>query len=138
MSILDLSSLQKASVTLAGILAEYKKDETNIIVRDSVIHRFEYNYELAFKMVKRYLEMTEPNSETIQTMSFQDIIRLGNERGLLRSELKKWKEYREKRNITSHTYDEDKASDVLSIVADFLTEVQFLLDALQKRMENGK
>jgi nucleotidyltransferase substrate binding protein (TIGR01987 family) len=133
MPTLDISSLQKAAATLADILVEYKKDETNVIVRDSVIHRFEYNYELAFKMVKRYLEMTEPNSETIQTMSFQDIIRLGNERGLLRSELKKWKEFREKRNVTSHTYNEDKASDVLAGVADFLAEAQFLLDALQKR-----
>jgi nucleotidyltransferase substrate binding protein (TIGR01987 family) len=138
MAALDISSLQKAAATLADILVEYNKDETKIIVRDSVIHRFEYNYELAFKMVKRYLEMTEANSETIKTMSFQDIIRLGNERGLLRSELKKWKEFREKRNITSHTYNEDTASDVLAIVADFLAEVQFLLDTLQKRLNNQK
>jgi nucleotidyltransferase substrate binding protein (TIGR01987 family) len=133
MSTLDVCSLQKAAATLAAILVEYKKDETNAIVRDAVIHRFEYNYELTFKMVKRYLEMTESNSETIKTMSFQDIIRLGNERGLLRSELKRWKEFREKRNITSHTYNEDAASDVLAIVADFLIEVQFLLGTLQKR-----
>jgi nucleotidyltransferase substrate binding protein (TIGR01987 family) len=135
-STLDVSSLQKAAATLAAILVEYKKDDTNIIVRDSVIHRFEYNYELAFKMLKRYLEMTESNSELIHTMSFQDIIRLGNERGLLKSDLKRWKEFREKRNITSHTYDEDKASEVTDVAADFFAEAQFLLDNLQKRTGN--
>jgi hypothetical protein len=81
--------------------------------------------------------MTEPNADTIQTMGFQDIIRLGNERGLLRSEVKRWKEFREKRNITSHTYDEDRAADVAAIAADFLIEVQFLADTLQGRTENG-
>ncbi|MFI4918135.1 MAG: nucleotidyltransferase substrate binding protein [Legionellales bacterium] len=37
------------------------------------IQRFEYRYELAHKMLKRYLELSEPNAEAIEQMSFSDL-----------------------------------------------------------------
>ncbi|MDR1997589.1 MAG: nucleotidyltransferase substrate binding protein [Candidatus Margulisbacteria bacterium] len=138
MGLLDLTALAKAVKTLDEVLFEQKQHPDNAIIKDAVIHRFEYNYELAFKLLKRYLEMTEASSEVLGTMSFQNIIRLGCERGLLRSELKHWQEFREKRNITSHTYNEKKAAEVVSAAADFLAEARFLLHKLQERTEDLK
>ncbi|MDR1453066.1 MAG: nucleotidyltransferase substrate binding protein [Candidatus Margulisbacteria bacterium] len=134
MALLDLTSFEKAIATLGIIWSEYAKNTDNVIVRDSVIHRFEYTYELAFKMLKRYLELTEPSSETISELSFQNIIRLCSERGLLACELEKWKEFRERRNITVHTYNETMAVEVITIIESFLTEARFLLGKLKERM----
>lgn|GEM_PF-2373521 len=41
--------------------------------------------------------------------------------------------FREKRNITSHTYDEAKAQEVVAILQDFLVEMNFLLNELKRR-----
>jgi hypothetical protein len=61
-------------------------------------------------MLKRYLEMTASNPSEIDAMSFQNLIRLGSEKGLLRSDWEQWKIYRQARGTTSHTYDEKKSS----------------------------
>ncbi len=79
---LDLSPLQKAVVLLNEVLVEYQKN-TNAFIRDASILRFEYTYELCHKMLKRYLEITEPNAQEIDQMSFPALIRTGSERGLL-------------------------------------------------------
>jgi nucleotidyltransferase substrate binding protein (TIGR01987 family) len=66
-------------------------------------------------------------------MSFADIIRTGDEKGLLLSDLEKWNEYRKMRNITSHTYDESKADDIVSNIPDFIAEVGYFLNQLRKK-----
>lgn len=51
-------------------------------LRNSVIHCFEFTYERSWKMLKRYLEATEPNPAEIDISTFQHLIRLANERAL--------------------------------------------------------
>lgn len=46
-------------------------------------------------MLKRYLAQISPNPEQYDSMSFQDLIRSGNEKGLLLGEWKDWKTYRD-------------------------------------------
>ncbi len=55
-------------------------------LRNSVIQCFEFSYELSHKMLKRFLAETAASSEDIDTLSFQDIIRTGNEKNLLHSD----------------------------------------------------
>lgn len=54
--------------------------------------------------------------------------------GLLSSNLEKWDNYRQKRNLTSHTYDEKIAVEVVEIIEDFAQEVQYLLDKLKEKL----
>ena len=54
----------------------HTKDE---FLRDAVIQRFEFTYELSHKMLKRFLESTSPSPANIDEMAFQDLIRTGNE-----------------------------------------------------------
>ncbi|GBR74091.1 putative nucleotidyltransferases [Candidatus Termititenax aidoneus] len=131
--VLDLSSFAKAVKTLKEALAEHAKDKTNLFVRDSVIQRFEYTYELSHKMLKRFLLYSEFSGQDIAEMVFSNIIRTANEKGLLLNNLEKWEEYRKIRNMTSHTYDEIKAKLVVAIVPEFLQEAVFLLEQLQQR-----
>lgn len=68
-------------------------------LRHAVIQCFEFTYELSWKMLKRYLEATEPNPGEIDISTFQNLIRLGNERALLRSDWRQWKTYRQARAL---------------------------------------
>jgi len=104
--------------------------------RNSVIQCFEFTYELSHKMLKRYLKEISPSPEHIETATFAHIIRTGNEQGLLRSDWVRWKAYRQARNDSSHTYNEDKAADVYAIAADFLEEAKFLYQQLMRRSES--
>uniref|UniRef100_UPI00187D3349 nucleotidyltransferase substrate binding protein n=1 Tax=Candidatus Magnetaquicoccus inordinatus TaxID=2496818 RepID=UPI00187D3349 len=70
----------------------------------------------------------------IDDMLFPDLIRTGNEYGLLLGNWTDWKKYRECRGKTSHTYDEMIAIDVVQYIPAFLKEAQFLLEQLQKRI----
>jgi len=102
-------------------------------LRNSVIQCFEFTYELSHKMLKRFLEETAASSTDISSGSFQDLIRTGNEKGLLRSDWRVWRTYRQARNNSSHTYDENKAEQVYQIAADFLLEAKHLYQQLIAR-----
>lgn len=106
-------------------------------LRNSVIQCFEFTYELSWKMLKRYLEATEPNPSELDTGTFQNLIRLGNERALLRSDWRQWKTYRQARTDSSHTYDVSKAEAVFAIAPDFLVEARALFGELTRRTRSG-
>jgi len=111
----------------------YQKDIHDIQIRDGLIQRLEFTYEISHKMLKRYLEKTSPNPEQFDAMSFADLIRSGNEQSLLLSDWSKWKIFREMRAKSSHTYDEGIALEVISIIEDFIAEAKVLLVSLQKK-----
>ena len=136
---LDYSSLQNAISQLEKSL-EYANSPISQAdpglfeqLRNSVIQCFEFTYELSHKMLKRYLEETAANPEEIDVSSFQNLIRTGSEKGLLRSDWLLWKEYRQARTNSSHTYDEDKAEAVYRIAPDFLQEARYLYQQLMER-----
>jgi len=131
---LDFSMFNQAIMTLDEAVIERQNDPHNLFVRDAMIQRFEYTYELAHKMLKRYLELSEPNSETVDLMSFPELIRTGSERGLLKNGWDIWKQYRDARNITSHTYNEKKAEQVCLVIPLFLNDAKLLATQLKKHL----
>lgn len=133
---LDLSSFKMAMTTLEEALKAHKLDSENSLVMDACIQRFEYTYELAHKTIRRYLEMSEPSASVIKDFSFPTLIRLAYERGLLQLELVHWKEFRDARNLTSHTYDERKAADVFKGIPKFLNEAKFLYNEIERRQKD--
>ena len=99
-------------------------------LRNSVIQCFEFTYELSHKMLKRYLESTAASPDEIDTLTFQNLIRSGNEKGLLRSDWGQWRAYRQARTDSSHTYDQEKAEAVFALAPDFLEEAKFLAEKI--------
>lgn len=136
---LNLSSLENAVLQLSKSLDYYSSDLANgdpdikKQFRMAAIQAFEYNYELAHKMLRRYLTSTEPSAQTIEEMSFAELIRTGSERNLLMNGWDRWKVYREIRNITTHTYDALKAEKAMSVIPAFLIEVQHFLHKLKAK-----
>ncbi|MES2253054.1 MAG: HI0074 family nucleotidyltransferase substrate-binding subunit [Pseudomonadota bacterium] len=136
---LDLSSYEKAIFQLDSALNTYNSDlvQSNssllMHVRAGSIQAFEFVYELSHKLIKRYLEMSEPTSEIIDQMSFRELIRTACEKGLIESDVNQWTLYREYRSTTSHTYAEDKAELIFEKLPQFLKEAQGLLAKLHER-----
>ncbi len=116
-------------------LHRYERDRTDEQIRDGLIQRFEFTYELSHRMLKRYLEQAAASPESFDQMPFQDLIRTGREQGLLRSGWPDWRRYREMRARTSHAYDAKIAQEVVAAIPDFLEEAAFLRAELERRLE---
>jgi nucleotidyltransferase substrate binding protein (TIGR01987 family) len=82
----------------------------NEFIRDSVIQRFEFSYELAWKMLKLKLEQ-----EGIEAATPRAVIREAVAAHLL-DDGNRWSEMLQKRNLTSHTYDDRLAREVYAFV----------------------
>jgi nucleotidyltransferase substrate binding protein (TIGR01987 family) len=130
---LNLAPLENAVSRLTEGLARYEKDITDTQIRDGLIQRFEFSYEISHKMLKRHLEAVSPTPEQFDAMAFADLIRSANEQGLLLGDWSAWKIYREMRSKTSHTYDEEIAIEVVQGIPAFLEEARHLLKQLQER-----
>lgn len=76
---LEISSLNLAVQRLAEGLIRYELDREDIQIRDGLVQRFEFTYELSCKLLRRYLEMSSANPAEIDSLTFQDLIRTANE-----------------------------------------------------------
>lgn len=131
---LNIQPLSKAVQRLEEGLHRYHQDIDDIQIRDGLVQRFEFTYELSHKMLKRYLELTSANPALFDQMAFADLVRSANEQGLLSRDWQVWKNFREMRGSTSHAYDETIAMRVVGGIPDFLQEAKFLLAQLQSRI----
>jgi nucleotidyltransferase substrate binding protein (TIGR01987 family) len=131
---INIDPLSKAVHRLEEGLHRYLQDVSDIQIRDGLVQRFEFTYELSYKMLKRYLELTSANPAAFDQMAFADLVHSANEQGLLSREWSVWKNFREMRGSTSHAYDETIAMKVVGGIPDFLREAKFLLAQLQKRI----
>ena len=130
MSSIDLSSLSKAIVSLEAAITRSKIDKDDDIVRDAVIQRFEYTYELAFKLLKRTLEKISITPGEVDAFSFNQLLRNSAERGLI-DNVQNWIIHRYHRNLTSHTYNQEKAEHVYAGVFIFFDDVKKLYKKLE-------
>ena len=115
-------------------LDAYAGDTSQTLIRDGLVQRFEFTYEIAHKMLKRFLEYASPSPEQYDSMPFPDLIRSGNEQGLLLGDWPKWKGYRDMRVKSGHTYDEKIALEVVAGIQPFLDEARYFRDQLSKRL----
>ena len=129
---LDLGPLERAIQRLDEGWIRYQQDISDTQIRDGLIQRFEFTYEISHKMLKRFLEATSANPAEFDAMNFQDLVRSGNERQLLLGDWSQWRTYRDMRARTSHTYDEEVALLVVGGIPAFLNEARHLLLQLQE------
>ena len=130
----DLSVLQRALTRLVEGLARHRATPGDVQLRDGLVQRFEFTYEIAHTTLKRYLEFAAASPGEIDRMTFQDLIRTANEQGVLRGEWPDWQGYRDMRGKTSHTYDEHVALEIVAGIPDFIDEVAILHARLAERL----
>jgi nucleotidyltransferase substrate binding protein (TIGR01987 family) len=125
----SLAALEKSLGFLASDLA--KNPDLREQFRSAAIQAFEFTHEIAFKMLKRRLEAMAADPSAVDKMAYMDIIRTGAEAGLI-ANVARFRDYREKRNITSHTYDHAKAEQIVAVLDDFRKDVSRLLEELER------
>lgn len=120
--VVSLKPLERASASLRRALTQ-PKDE---FLRDSVIQRFEYTYELAWKCLRRYFEQNQRLTES----NVKNLWREAGKQGLI-DDVERWFGYHEARNRTSHTYDEAVAEQIYEAARAFADDVEVLIDRLR-------
>lgn len=128
---LDFTALENSLQRLGEVVEIYKKNPQDTIVRDSLIQRFEFTYFITLKTLRKYFIERAFIVDDVNKLSFNEMVRTAMQLNLLRSDLAKWTEFREMRNLTSHTYDENVALKVSGIVPDFYEEITYLLKELK-------
>ena len=104
-----LNSYRKALSRLAEVVNVMKVRQLNDFEADGLIQRFEFTFELAWKLMKSYAEYQGTDKEI---MGSRDAIRWAFENKLI-EDSDVWMEMIKRRNDTSHNYDEDTAADVV-------------------------
>lgn len=123
------ATFEKALQTLEAGLLDPELNN-NVLLRDGIIQRFEYTFELAWKMIQRVLRFLG-HSEQEKLMSKKDIFRLAAQKGLLDSP-EDWFIFLEARNETVHMYNPDVADHVFNVARTFPTQARELLTKLKQ------
>ena len=117
--------LRNAAARLRQSLAEPETD----IVRDAVIQRFEFTFEIVWKTLKLYLEHQGDESggprATFKNAFVEGLIRSAEEADV-------WFRMLEDRNLASHTYREELAREIYARIA---REYEPLLSEMAGRIE---
>ena len=115
-----LDELEKATTRLKEALDQPKND----FIRDSVIQRFEFCVELAWKTAKRKMgTSSSAPKEIIREMAQNSYI----------SKVEIWLEAIDMRNLSSHTYKEELAERVYAFARNFYGELVELLRVLESK-----
>lgn len=135
---IDLSSLHKALAQLEEALLFWRAQVPDAPLakhlRSAVIQSFEFSYELSVRMLRRVLIERSAASDLIIDLSFNNLLRKAADAGLLADPLE-WRKWRELRNATSHTYDEEKAKEVAAGAELFLKDAKLALLAMEKSLD---
>lgn len=128
----DPTPLADALERLKEGLARHLSVPDDEQVRDGLIQRFEFTYDLAPRILSRALAALSPTPDQIDRMSFPTLIRTAFEQGLVKAGWPAWDDFRDMRNTTSHTYNLEKALEVVAKLPPFVDEVSFIVAQLSQ------
>ena len=132
----DLFAFRSCLRDLDQLLTRHPAEGADVALRYALIKTFELTFEMATKTLTKFLLVNAIAGTEVQSYLFQDLIRRGDQEGLLRSGWPEWKRYRETRGRTVHAYREDIALAVVSQLADFSEEAHHLLNNLERRLND--
>lgn len=132
---LDLTPFAKALDSLDRSLIRWQAAPADEELRDACIQRFEYCFELAWKMIKRQAAAEGDPSDALESMSKRGLFRLAAERQWVEDPLR-WFDYMTQRNKSSHTYDLRVANEVAWVIPAFRDDARTLLRVLTQRHDD--
>lgn len=120
-------NLKKAYVKLKEVSDIY--DGNNDIIRDSLIQRFEFTYELTHKTLKEFMKYL---GVTLENSFPRTIFKKAYVNNLI-SDDKVWINLLEDRNSTSNIYNEDIAKEIADRITNgYVHAISELIDNLEK------
>lgn len=133
--LIEIQLLINALDRLEEGLHRYKENPEDELIRDGVIQRFEFCYEVSVSTIKRFLKLSVAQPATVDAMSFQELIRTAHQKGVLAGNWPEWKSYRKARGSTSHVYSAPIAEEVFHQIPAFFLEARYLEKHTQLQME---
>jgi nucleotidyltransferase substrate binding protein (TIGR01987 family) len=136
---LDLTPLRDAIDALAGAIDTVSDQgwfgRQSRVVQNTLlagaIQSFEFVYELCVRLLKRQLVRTAASPDEIRSAGFRDMLRIGGEAGLV-GDVEAWFRYRDMRNRSAHTYNQQQAWALYQDIPAFLADARALLEALER------
>ena len=101
-----LSTYQNAIDRLTEVITLSRQHPLNQFERDSLVKRFEFSYEMAWKLMMSY----EKDNGITEILGSKDVIRQAFRLSIVKNG-EAWLEMVDARNRTSHLYDEAMATD---------------------------
>lgn len=130
-----LQSYHKALNRVAEVVNVMDKRQLNDFEADGLIQRFEFTFELAWKLMKSYAEFQGTDKEI---MGSRDAIRWAFENKII-NDSGIWMEMVKRRNDTSHTYDEETAAEVVIRIKDsYYQAFMALYDRMKSLASKGQ
>lgn len=119
---IDIRYIKKAQ----NVFEKFRQNLNTDQEKAGAVQAFEFCYELAWKLMKRVLE-----SRGLEVGSPKDTFRKAFEEGLI-EDPEIWFEFQRKRNLSSHTYNEDN----LDIIVDSFDQFSLKLSNLLLKLES--
>jgi nucleotidyltransferase substrate binding protein (TIGR01987 family) len=108
-------------------LKEIVEEPYSTIVRDAAIKRFEYSFDIFWKLIKDYLRVQEGVECASPKSCFREAFKVGI---LSEEETVKVLEMTDNRNLSTHTYDEEAVEEIYQQIKDYWK----LMDDICKRI----
>ncbi len=127
---LNLNILVNSYNTLRDCYKDYAAESDSKIkgyIKDSCIQRFEYTYESAKKIMSKFLKKEYDKTE--KDLTINNIFREMYGLGLIKN-FEHWVDYREKRNTTSHEYNDQWTYPIIEVIPQFIVDIEFLINSL--------
>lgn len=123
-----LSNFKNALQRLKEAVQQFEQDDTNDLLRDGLIQRFEFTYELGWKTTREYLEelgiVDRSSPKTVFKEAYAQKIIIDETNWLLMLK---------DRNTMSHMYSEELSQEIARRITDsYLGEFELLLSELEK------
>lgn len=126
------NTYKKALTRLKEVIDLYKSRDLTPLEKDGMVQRFEYTEELAWKVLKNYLEYQGGVGEKMA--GSRDVIRQASAYGIIEN-AEPWFEMLESRDTTTHVYDEDTE---MNVIDEILNTFYPILNDLQVNMEKRR
>jgi len=123
-----MNQLQKFS-DLKAALARLKEGVSTAkteLDRDGVIQRFEFTFELVWKVIKEF-----GTYKGVEVASPRDSFRVAGELGIVDNPTI-WFDFLKDRNLSTHLYSEKDAQDIFSHIPSFITETETLISKIEQ------
>ena len=132
----EIKPFESALKPLQVALDARADDPENDFIRDAVIQRFEFTYELAIKTLRRYLRSAAASHDEVDELTFRELLRRAGDFKLIQGDVLRWLDFRQARTDTVHTYNELRATEVAAVAKDFAADARALYTSLKERIDS--
>lgn len=128
--------LQRCLLTLEKSYRMIKTVDENSIdyemYRNSLVKSFEITLEQSGKLLRKVLLKYYPSKKAVDSLTFKDLFRAAGKFTLLSDdEISRWMKYRDNRNNTAHDYGQAFAEETLTLIEDFIKDVNYLKSVIE-------